>query len=139
MTLSAAWVNSPRLDVLAVNPLGRALYSAMFTGPSAAGASSPNFARYNFLDTAAQDFYADWDGAADTTVALLRGEAGRHPHDKALRELVGELSTLSPAFSTRWSQHNVRRTTPASNGSTTATSAPWNSPMSRCRCPRPSR
>jgi transcription regulator MmyB-like protein len=47
------------------------------------------------------DFYADWDGAADTTVALLRAEAGRHPHDKALRDLVGELSTLSPAFRTR--------------------------------------
>jgi transcriptional regulator with XRE-family HTH domain len=108
MTLSATWVNNARLDVLAINPLGRALYSGMFTGPTAVGAIGANFARYNFLDPAAQDFYADWDGAADTTVALLRGEAGRHPHDKALRELVGELSTLSPAFRTRWAQHNIR-------------------------------
>ncbi len=30
------------------------------------------------------------------------------PHDKALRELVGDLSTLSPEFRTRWAQHNVR-------------------------------
>jgi MmyB-like transcription regulator ligand binding domain len=59
--------------------------------------ASAYFARYNFLDPGAADFYDDWDGAADTTVALLRAEAGRHPHDKALRELVGELSTLSPA------------------------------------------
>ena len=108
ITLSAAWVNNARLDVLAINPLGRALYSAMFTGPAAAGATRANFARYNFLDPAAQEFYTDWDGAADTTVALLRAEAGRHPHDKALRELVGELSTLSPAFRTRWAQHNIR-------------------------------
>ena len=69
MTLSAAWVNNARLDVLAVNPLGRALYSAMFTGLPAAGAVRANFARYNFLDPEAQDFYADWNGAADTTVA----------------------------------------------------------------------
>jgi transcriptional regulator with XRE-family HTH domain len=108
MTLSAAWVNNARLDVLAVNPLGRALYSAMFTRLPAAGAVRANFARYNLLDPGAQDFYADWESAADTTVALLRGEAGRHPHDKALRELVGELSTLSPAFRTRWAQHNIR-------------------------------
>ena len=39
ITLSAAWVNNARLDVLAINPLGRALYSAMFTGPAAAGAT----------------------------------------------------------------------------------------------------
>jgi len=108
MSLSAAWVNNARLDVLAVNPLGRALYSAMFTGLPGAGAVRANFARYNFLDPEAQDFYADWDGAADTTVALLRAEVGRHPHDKALRELVGELSTLSPAFRARWAEHNVR-------------------------------
>jgi transcriptional regulator with XRE-family HTH domain len=108
MTMSAAWVNNARLDVLAANPLCRALYSAMFTRLPAARAVRANFARYNFLDSEAQDFYADWDGAADTTVALLRAEAGRHPHDKALRELVGELSTLSPAFRTRWAEHNVR-------------------------------
>ena len=44
---------------------------------------------------AAHDFYPDWDGAADTCVAILRTEAGRDPHDKELHDLVGELSTLS--------------------------------------------
>ena len=68
----------------------------------------PNFARYNFLDPRARDFYPDWDGAADITVALLRTEAGRNPHDKRLRELVGELSTCSDEFRTRWAAHNVR-------------------------------
>lgn len=105
MTLSGAWVNNGRLDIVAINGLGRALYSSMFDGTAV---GHGNFARYNFLDPAARDFYDDWDGAADTTVALLRAEAGRHPHDKALRELVGELSTLSPEFGTRWAQHNVR-------------------------------
>lgn len=108
MTLSAAFVNNGRLEIVAVNSLGRAMYSGMFTGATADGGGQASFARYNFLDPGAQDFYADWDAAADTTAALLRAEAGRHPHDKALRDLIGELSTLSPDFRTRWAQHNVR-------------------------------
>ena len=54
------------------------------------------------------DFYPDWDTAADTCVAILRTEAGRDPHDKALHDLVGELSTRSDDFRRRWSAHDVR-------------------------------
>lgn len=108
MTLSAAFVSNPRLDMVATNTLGRAMYSAMLNGPTAGTTGNGNLARYHFLDPAARDFYADWDAAADTTVALLRAEAGRYPHDRVLRELVGELSTLSPEFRTRWAAHNVR-------------------------------
>ena len=31
------------------------------------GPGRPTFARYNFPDPGAADFYADWDAAADTT------------------------------------------------------------------------
>jgi hypothetical protein len=41
------------------------------------------------------------------TVAILRAEAGRDPHDKELTDLVGELSTQSALFRTRWATHNV--------------------------------
>jgi hypothetical protein len=41
-------------------------------------------------------------------VALLRTEAGRDPHNKELRDLVGELSTVSEEFRRRWAAHNVR-------------------------------
>lgn len=34
--------------------------------------------------------------------------AGRHPHDRDLSDLVGELSTQSAEFRTRWATHNVR-------------------------------
>ncbi|MCW2721901.1 MAG: hypothetical protein JWR81_5723 [Pseudonocardia sp.] len=40
-------------------------------------------------------------------MALLRAEAGRDPHDR-LSHLVGELSTRSETFRTRWAAHNVR-------------------------------
>ena len=39
---------------------------------------------------------------------MLRTEAGRDPYDKALTDLVGELSTRSEEFRTRWAAHDVR-------------------------------
>jgi hypothetical protein len=39
---------------------------------------------------------------------MLRTEAGRSPHDKALSNLIGELSTRSENFRTWWAAHNVR-------------------------------
>ena len=39
---------------------------------------------------------------------MLRTEAGRDPHDRNLTDLVGELSTRSDDFRTRWAAHNVR-------------------------------
>jgi hypothetical protein len=67
-----------------------------------------NHARFVFLDPRAQDFYRDWERAANDTVAILRSEAGRDPYDRGLSDLVGELSTQSETFRTRWAAHNVR-------------------------------
>jgi hypothetical protein len=39
---------------------------------------------------------------------MLRAEAGRNPCDKALSNLIGELSTRSENFRTWWAAHNVR-------------------------------
>ena len=104
MTGSAAFVANRRLDIVATNTLGWALHSPLFDNPR----GTANFARFQFLDPRAQDYYPNWDGAANVTVALLRAEAGRRPNDTQLRELVGELSTVSEEFRTRWAAHNVR-------------------------------
>ena len=102
-----ALVRNGRMDLLAVNHLGRAMHAAVYEA-TAAGAV-PNFARFTFLHLdAAHDFYPDWDTAADTCVAILHTEAGRDPHDKELHDLVGELSTRSDAFRRRWGTHDVR-------------------------------
>ncbi|WP_329439444.1 helix-turn-helix transcriptional regulator [Streptomyces canus] len=108
MTLSAAFVTNGRLDIVATNALARALFGPMFDSSTTDERGRPNFARYYFLDDASHDFVDDWDRAADITVALLRAEAGRYPGDKALRALVGELSTVSTEFRTQWAAHNVR-------------------------------
>lgn len=94
-----------RLDVLAANDLGRALYAPLFTD---AGARSVNIARFQFLDPHGRDFFPDWDESVNTTVSLLRTEAGRAPHDSELTGLVGELVTRSEEFRTAWAKHNVR-------------------------------
>jgi transcriptional regulator with XRE-family HTH domain len=105
MTGAAAFVRNDRLDILAANTLGHALYSEMFAGP----VRPANSARFVFLDARSRDFYIDWHKAANDTVAVLRYAAGRDPHDRDLSDLVGELSTQSEAFRTRWAAHNVRQ------------------------------
>ena len=57
---------------------------------------------------AAQEFFLEWEKEAKDLVAALRSQAGRNPYDRALSDLVGELSTRSDAFRTWWAAHNVR-------------------------------
>ena len=100
-----AFVRNGRLDIVGVNRLGRALYSAHFDS----AAQPPNTARFVFLDPRATTFYVDWDRVANDVVAVLRAEAGSDPYDRELSDLVGELSTRNELFRTLWAAHNVRR------------------------------
>jgi len=104
MTTTPAYLRNGRLDILAANRLGQALFSPVFTSP----ARPANPARFLFLDPSAPRFYLDWERQAQDTVAMLRSEAGRSPHDRALSGLIGELSTRSETFRTWWAAHNVR-------------------------------
>ena len=70
-----AVVFNGRLDLLAVNVLGRVLYAPVYDLPG-----RPNSARFLFLDEPrARDLFPEWDRIAVDTVAMLRIEAGRHP------------------------------------------------------------
>jgi transcriptional regulator with XRE-family HTH domain len=93
-----------RRDILAANRLGYALYSEIFVDP----VRPANIARFLFLSPRAREFFPDWEGTANDLVANLRTEAGRTPYDRGLQDLVGELSTRSQEFRTRWAAHNVR-------------------------------
>ena len=104
MSAAPAWVHNDRLDFLAANRLGYALYSEFFTDPI----RPANSARFMFLNPRSREFYPDWEQIADNTVAILRGAAGRDPFDEKLTKLIGELSTRSEDFRTRWAAHNVR-------------------------------
>jgi transcriptional regulator with XRE-family HTH domain len=99
-----AIIQNGRLDIVATNRLGAALYSELYSDPQ----RPVNFGRFVFLDPRAQTFYRDWDGAAVQTVAILRSAAGRTPHDRQLSNLVGELATRSNTFRTLWGSQVVR-------------------------------
>jgi transcriptional regulator with XRE-family HTH domain len=104
MTDVPAIVQNGRLDVVATNRLGAALYSELYLDPQ----RPVNFARFVFLDRRAHTFYRDWDDAAVQTVAILRAAAGRTPHDRQLSNLVGQLATRSDTFRTLWASQVVR-------------------------------
>ena len=97
-------MRNARLDVLATNALGAALYAPLFDDP----ARPVNVARFVFLNQNAGEFFTDWDTMANDSVAILRAEAGRDPYDRRLSDLVGELSTRSDEFRVRWAAHNVQ-------------------------------
>jgi transcriptional regulator with XRE-family HTH domain len=104
ITDAPAWVRNARHDMLAANRLARALYAPVLADPR----RPANNARFIYLDPAAREFFTDWERAADDIAAMLRSEAGSNPHDKQLVELIGELSTRSEEFRSRWAAHNVR-------------------------------
>lgn len=103
ITGTPAVVRDERLNVLATNALAAALYHPLLTSP----AGPPNHARFVFLDDRSRDFWVQWERAADDTVGVLRSVAGRTPHDPVLTALIGELSTRSEDFRTRWAAHHV--------------------------------
>nr|QIY73777.1 helix-turn-helix domain-containing protein [Streptomyces sp. RLB1-33] len=104
MTEAPAFIRNGRLDILATNRLGRALYDPVFADP----ARPVNLARYEFLNPGAADFLPRLEAQAAGAVALLRTEAGRDPYNRDLTDLVGELSTRSEKFRTLWAAHDVR-------------------------------
>ncbi|MFB7274212.1 helix-turn-helix transcriptional regulator [Streptomyces sp. NPDC056244] len=102
-----AFILGRRTDVLASNRLARAI----LTDFDALPVTRRNLARYYLLDPAARERVGDWDRIAAETVAILRLEAGRYPHDRQLADLVGELTLHSREFSTWWNDHRVLRRT----------------------------
>ncbi|MFE9681898.1 helix-turn-helix transcriptional regulator [Streptomyces sp. NPDC006285] len=108
LRLMDGWLHTPalildrRLDVLAGNRLGRALFAGMLEQ------GETNLVRFTFLNPDARDFYPDWEGVARSGLAALRAGSGDLVNDRRLTELVGELSLRSPEFRRLWSRHDVR-------------------------------
>ena len=105
MSRCPAYIRNGRLDLLASNALGRALYEPMFDS----AARSKNLAAFCFLDHRAKVFFPEWPDVAKETVALLRAELGRHPSDDAMSELVRHLFDGCEVFRSLWASHDVRQ------------------------------
>ncbi|MBB5778689.1 helix-turn-helix transcriptional regulator [Nonomuraea jabiensis] len=109
LRMMECWPHTPavvlgrRLNVLAANTLGRALFDGH--------AYSGDLVRLVFLDPDAREFYPDWERVAVNTVAGLRAGAGADPDDPLLIEVVGELSVKSEPFRRLWARHDIRQKT----------------------------
>ncbi|ASO22261.1 transcriptional regulator with XRE-family HTH domain [Actinoalloteichus hoggarensis] len=97
-----AIVHNASQDLIAANPLGRALYAPHFDVEGV-----PNTARFVFLDPRAEAYYLDWPQARRTTAAVMRRDTGRDPHNAELSALITELSARSPHFRRDWADHDV--------------------------------
>ncbi|GAB1823496.1 helix-turn-helix transcriptional regulator [Herbidospora sp. RD11066] len=102
-----AFVMGRRTDVLASNRLAR----LVITDFDALPVRRRNIARHCLLDPEARERLIDWERCAIETVGMLRLEAGRHPDDPILADLVAELSAECPEFTGWWKDHPVLRRT----------------------------
>ncbi|GAA1912926.1 helix-turn-helix transcriptional regulator [Streptomyces durmitorensis] len=96
-----AFVHGRYFDVLAANPMARALSPNMAPGV--------NRLRAAFLDPRERELHRDWAQATVGVVAQLRASAGPAGDDPRLAALVGELSLKSDRFRSLWARHDVRR------------------------------
>ncbi|WKX71110.1 helix-turn-helix domain-containing protein [Streptomyces sp. XD-27] len=102
-----AFVYGPAMDILAWNRLAGRVAFDLATTPEA----ERNAARLVFLHPDARDLHPDWEQLAEETVAALRAEAGRHPEDPRLCQLVGELLERSDDFRRHWEAQAVTERT----------------------------
>lgn len=98
-----AFIRGRRTEVLAMNPLAAFLLTDFLAKP----ARERSLIRWTFLDEEARSRYVDWENTASSMVGTLRLDAGRHPDDPLLEQLVGELAVHSEEFRTWWADHRV--------------------------------
>lgn len=90
-----------RGDVLAHNVLLRAVLGR-------APEPGTSFVRYLFQDPDARVRIVDWAHFAAASIAALRWETGRRPHDRRLTALIDDLRATDPDAARWWADHTVR-------------------------------
>ncbi len=98
-----AFVVDQRLDITSWNDMTCELLVDLESLPS----RHRNLSWLVFTDPEVRSRCVEWDEVARQNVALLRGGAGRHPNDRRIVQLVGELSMRSSSFARLWTSHDV--------------------------------
>jgi transcriptional regulator with XRE-family HTH domain len=98
-----AYILNRTSDMLAANPEALALFAGMHEWP----AERRNTIRYVFCHPAAPDLFDDWNHAATTAVANLRGVLADDPEAADLAALLTELSVV-PQFAGLWRRYDVQ-------------------------------
>ena len=79
----------------------------LFVGWLDSAASERNLLKFVFLHPAAQTLIDDWPDRAARLVAQFRADFSRHHNDRAMQELIEQLSAQSPYFGQCWKAQNV--------------------------------
>lgn len=98
-----AWVVDHRLDVTSWNEMASELLVDFGSLPP----HHRNLTWLVFTNPQVRSRCVQWGDVARQNVALLRGGAGRHPNDRRIVQLVGELSLRSNSFARLWASHDV--------------------------------
>ncbi|MFD9737663.1 helix-turn-helix transcriptional regulator [Umezawaea sp. NPDC059074] len=99
-----AYVCGRGAEILAWNPMAAALFGDWARLPR----SDRNWARMIFLHPGYRDLFVEWEQKQRDAVAALRLEAGRHPDDKPMSDLIGELLVKNDVFRRLWATHDVK-------------------------------
>ncbi|MEU6207190.1 hypothetical protein ABZ814_26785 [Micromonospora musae] len=101
------WYQAPSSDVVHANPAASFLF-ADFADFAAMPPPHRNGLRWMLLAEEARALYGDaWEDAAEEMVGMFRLDAGRHPHDGRLAEIVADLSERSAFFRRSSAGHAV--------------------------------
>jgi transcriptional regulator with XRE-family HTH domain len=90
-------------EVLAWNPTGAALDQVV----AAQEPAQRNVARRVLLDPSARELYPEWDALAQEVTDVLKLNSTRFSEDRALHELIAELSRESLEFRHLWERQEV--------------------------------
>ena len=103
MTQTPVFVIGPRTEIVAWNSMATALITDFALIP----VRDRYYIRLLFSDLSMRDLYADWEGVARLSIAQMRMHNTRHPGDRTLARIVGQLSLEHPEFRQWWAKHNV--------------------------------
>ncbi|MFE4397752.1 MULTISPECIES: helix-turn-helix domain-containing protein [Streptomycetaceae] len=106
MVLTPAYLVGRGGTILAWNGLA----AAVFADFSRVRPDRRTVGRLVFTDPRARRLYVHWEEKARETVAYLRTEVGRWPHDPGLAREIGELSARSAVFRRLWDEQVVQET-----------------------------
>lgn len=102
-----ALVLGRRTDVLASNPMARALFADF----ERLRPAERNYARWMFLTDQARALFVDWEVQARSVVESLRLDVGSDLQDRGVEALVAELTERSRDFRCWWAEHRVHQRT----------------------------
>ena len=96
-----AYITGATTDLLAWNDAAAELF------PGFTGSEQPNLARWVFLGAQAREVLVDWAVVAQSVLARLRANAGRHPGDERFTRLAAELRAGSAEADEWWPRYDI--------------------------------